>query len=85
MRELLRPDNPAKPDVNTVDKRRVPLLHHAVKVGNEDVLGLLLAETEAEDVAKQLRVNAKDRYGKTALDIPRPVVYELTQGLENNF
>uniref|UniRef100_A0A7S0A134 Uncharacterized protein n=1 Tax=Pyrodinium bahamense TaxID=73915 RepID=A0A7S0A134_9DINO len=54
-------DERLRVDVNQCDARGAPALHCAVRVGSEAVLRALLGQPG-------LRVNAKDRYLRTALD-----------------
>lgn len=61
-RQLLDPLNKARPDVNSLDQRGTPVLHHVVKSGSGELLRLMLVEGT-------LLVNRRDRQGKTALDI----------------
>lgn len=68
VRELLHPEHGLRADVNARDKRKMPMLHHAVRFSTEEVLHLIL-ETTREDNAHKVEVNARDRYGKTAVDV----------------
>jgi len=61
-KQLLDPRNKARPDVNGLDRKKTPLLHHVVKWGSGDVLAFTLAD-------EKLEVNQRDKEGKTALDV----------------
>eukprot|EP00928_Gymnodinium_smaydae_P090885 TRINITY_DN7459_c0_g1_i3.p1 TRINITY_DN7459_c0_g1~~TRINITY_DN7459_c0_g1_i3.p1 ORF type:complete len:137 (-),score=36.95 TRINITY_DN7459_c0_g1_i3:33-443(-) len=59
-----------RPDINAKDKRKMPVLHHAVKAGHEEVVRTLLSSAPDEGCEHEaLAINARDRYGKTALDV----------------
>eukprot|EP00927_Polykrikos_kofoidii_P056213 TRINITY_DN50378_c0_g1_i1.p1 TRINITY_DN50378_c0_g1~~TRINITY_DN50378_c0_g1_i1.p1 ORF type:complete len:233 (+),score=42.67 TRINITY_DN50378_c0_g1_i1:39-701(+) len=54
-------DEHSRADVNARDSRSAPALHCAIKAGNKSVITVLLDQPS-------LMINARDRYGRTALD-----------------
>merc|ERR1712226_1601860 len=61
---LEEPDERMRADANLRDSRGAPLLHKAVRVGSQGIVKLLMRQPG-------LKVNARDRYLKTAVDIAR--------------